>query len=594
MAHEHSVYDGDTHFKINPITRQIENTTGKVILMQNDHNSERFTFETPRLIDGHDMSLCNKVEVHYINIDAKDKSQNSGVYPIEDLQISPNSEDVVICSWLISQNATKFAGTLNFVLRYACLTGTTIDYQWFTDIHKGISVSESISNGEYIATEYADILEQWKEELLSEGVGGVSDYNELQNKPIERIESLDTENLVNLRDLESGQYILYGYFSPYANSDISISADNSMVSVIKKVAGSHIICLDPLNAKIVFFEILVDETAEKGFNYTRTIVPVLDVYALIEKVGELSELTTEEKNSLVGAINEVAQNSGAGVKSINGATPDENGNVEIEAGGLSTTASELLIKILRGGVYSEDQSSNIDALAVELGVTEEEPDEPEVTLSSISVTYSGGDVAVGTAVTDLTGIVVTAWYSDGSTATIADYTLSGEIVEGSNTITVSYGGKTATFTVTGVAENTGGGETEGVAVAMTKQLSNENVSMTWYSDGGSTTATDCPSKNYFGILVSDNVFSEDTEVTIKIADSARLFDCWNVGCFDFTADGSFDSGDSVYYAIHVGTNTWANSGATYEFNYTVKAGYNLIITAYGDFNDTATVTVEVV
>ena len=74
MSHIHSVYDGDTHFKIDPVTRQIENTSGKVILMQNDHNSERFTFEIPRTIDGHDMSQCNAVEVHYINIDAKDKS----------------------------------------------------------------------------------------------------------------------------------------------------------------------------------------------------------------------------------------------------------------------------------------------------------------------------------------------------------------------------------------------------------------------------------------------------------------------------------------------------------------------------------------
>ena len=79
---------------------------------------------------------------------------------------------------------------------------------------------------------------------------------------------------------------------------------------------------------------------------------------------------------------------------------------------------------------------------------------PEVTLSSISATYTGGNVAVGTAVTALTGITVTAHYSDGSTATVTDYTLSGEIAEGSNTITVSYGGMTATFEVTGEAENT--------------------------------------------------------------------------------------------------------------------------------------------
>lgn len=77
----------------------------------------------------------------------------------------------------------------------------------------------------------------------------------------------------------------------------------------------------------------------------------------------------------------------------------------------------------------------------------------EVTLSSISVTYSGGDVAVGTALSDLTGIVVTAHYSDGSSATVTGYTMNGTIAEGENTISVTYNGKTATFTVTGTVEH---------------------------------------------------------------------------------------------------------------------------------------------
>jgi hypothetical protein len=51
--------------------------------------------------------------------------------------------------------------------------------------------------------------------------------------------------------------------------------------------------------------------------------------------------------------------------------------------------------------------------------------------------------------TNLTGIVVIAHYSNGSTAIVTDYTMSGTIAEGSNTITVTYGGKTTTFTVTG-------------------------------------------------------------------------------------------------------------------------------------------------
>ena len=81
-----------------------------------------------------------------------------------------------------------------------------------------------------------------------------------------------------------------------------------------------------------------------------------------------------------------------------------------------------------------------------------ENEEEEVVLAAISVTYSGGDVPVGTAVTNLTGIGVTAVYTDGSTAPVTDYILSGTIGEGSNTVTVSHGGKTATFTVTGIAE----------------------------------------------------------------------------------------------------------------------------------------------
>ena len=88
------------------------------------------------------------------------------------------------------------------------------------------------------------------------------------------------------------------------------------------------------------------------------------------------------------------------------------------------------------------------------GETPEEP-APEKTLTSISATYSGGDVAVGTAASALTGVAVTAHYSDGTSYTVTGYTLSGTISEGSNTITVSYGGKTTTFAVTGVAESAG-------------------------------------------------------------------------------------------------------------------------------------------
>ncbi|MGN0478335.1 MAG: phosphodiester glycosidase family protein [Hominenteromicrobium sp.] len=82
-------------------------------------------------------------------------------------------------------------------------------------------------------------------------------------------------------------------------------------------------------------------------------------------------------------------------------------------------------------------------------------EETEKVLTGISAAYSGGDVPVGTAVTELTGIVVTAAYDDGSTETVTGYTLSGTIAEGENTLTVTYVGLTATFTVTGVTGSGG-------------------------------------------------------------------------------------------------------------------------------------------
>lgn len=166
MAHLHSVYDSDTHFSIDPITRAIRNESTKNSLVQYDHNSERFTFELPRYIDGHDMTLCNRVEVHFLNIGVGERE--CGVYEVDDWQISPDDNTIVICSWLISANATQLAGSLNFLLRFACVTDSTIEYAWHTEIFSGISVLGGISNSEAVVAEFPDVLETWKAEVLAE------------------------------------------------------------------------------------------------------------------------------------------------------------------------------------------------------------------------------------------------------------------------------------------------------------------------------------------------------------------------------------------------------------------------------------------
>ena len=61
--HNHNVYDTDNKFTIDGITRAIKNvSSSKTTVMQFDHNSEVFTFEVPRYIEGHDMTECNRVK----------------------------------------------------------------------------------------------------------------------------------------------------------------------------------------------------------------------------------------------------------------------------------------------------------------------------------------------------------------------------------------------------------------------------------------------------------------------------------------------------------------------------------------------------
>ena len=166
MAHEHNKFDNDPYFVIDPVTRVITNKSDtKKKLMQYDHNSERFTFEIPRFVDGHDMSACDKIKIHYLNVNSSTKETSADVYFVDDVQISPDDEEKVVFSWLISRSATMHAGTLNFLVRFVCVNGDTIEYAWGTDIYKGITIADGINNSAAVLEEYSDVLAAWASKI---------------------------------------------------------------------------------------------------------------------------------------------------------------------------------------------------------------------------------------------------------------------------------------------------------------------------------------------------------------------------------------------------------------------------------------------
>ena len=173
MAHAHIVSDSDNHFVIDPISRQLNNNSKKTILMKTDHNSEQFTFELPRMVEGHDMSLSNKVEVHYINISSKTREQSTGIYNVADFGVDAEDDTKVLGTWLVSREATKYAGSLNFVIRFACLSADNVEeYAWNTAIYAGITIADTIENTETVVEDYVDILRQWLDTIENAGSSG--------------------------------------------------------------------------------------------------------------------------------------------------------------------------------------------------------------------------------------------------------------------------------------------------------------------------------------------------------------------------------------------------------------------------------------
>lgn len=197
--HDHAVIDSDTYFVIDPDTREIDNTASRRnYLMQYDHDSERYTFEVARYVEGHDMSLCNRVRVHYMNVGTDGDSETeetttvksyADLVELDDLHVDPENEDVVLCSWLISRQATQLAGELNFLVQYMCVSDIgTVDYEWHSDIYDNVEVKDGRNNGEAVIIEYTDLVEQWRTKLFGAGTSAIAEITinaELQLQAIE-------------------------------------------------------------------------------------------------------------------------------------------------------------------------------------------------------------------------------------------------------------------------------------------------------------------------------------------------------------------------------------------------------------------------
>ena len=167
MSHIHDIVDADRHFIIDNVTKGITNKSDKLVISQYDHDSERYTFEIPRYIEDHDMTLCDRIEIHFTNITKNRKQQNNDVYVVKSADVD-SDRDTVFFSWLVSRKATQLVGSLKFSVTFLCFDdeGNEI-YNWGTDIFDAIQVIERLENKGSVVESNPDLFETMKQDILN-------------------------------------------------------------------------------------------------------------------------------------------------------------------------------------------------------------------------------------------------------------------------------------------------------------------------------------------------------------------------------------------------------------------------------------------
>lgn len=289
----------------------------KKIAVQYDHNIETVTFDCIRYWDGHDMSTMNV----YINYTRSDKY--TGCYLADNVRVDEADNSIIHFDWTISRNVTESVGPLTILvcIKMVDADGNEVNH-WNSERNTDMIISQGMECGDIIVNKYPDVITY----LLN------------MRFPVNYLESLDSANMVNLRDLDSGTYILKGKFRPFDGSTYIYTFSSGMLlSIIKQETISYVQIFYSKDNTIQYLEI-------RDSSVTRKDTKLINMESIANKVTDINEgsddyhypsakavynaitknsITTSTATNLTGLLKGNGTNVEAAVPEVDYATPEQ-------------------------------------------------------------------------------------------------------------------------------------------------------------------------------------------------------------------------------------------------------------------------------
>lgn len=273
--------------------------------VESDDDVLRLHFRMPSMYGNIDLSTF-KIRINYMN------AQGTGdVYAVED---AATADGFITFSWLVGRSAAAYKGDVHFIVCLKNMDKSSVITEEFNTTVATLPVLEGLETTEQVVQENPDIIEAMLQRLESleknsgasdeQVAASVADYFAANpvTHPVKYVES-SKDSKVCLRDLETGIYLLYGYFKPFPDSNSTLIIDNMLMHLYKSDAGTYMTSL-AADGEITVYEILVDETNEYGYTYARK------KYNQRQTVAEITAESTDEQIPTAKAAYAALQSAG--------------------------------------------------------------------------------------------------------------------------------------------------------------------------------------------------------------------------------------------------------------------------------------------